>query len=128
MSMMSMHVEYMHATSSQKYTTRSDNHDKGDDTLFHDMLYALCKMKSLGARVPSGQISQITRLAYCRTRAHASLATNFDRKSPKSQKMYFCALLKKKKFKGGIIACTQRAGILVRYRLGNPLNLYIKLE
>ena len=92
---MSMHVEYMHATSSQKYTTRSDNRDKGDDTLFHDMLYALCKMKSLGARVPSGQISQITRLAYCRTRTHASLATNFDRKSPKSQKMYFCALFKK---------------------------------
>ena len=89
---MSMHVEYMHATSSQKYRTRSDNHDKGDATLFHDMLYnALCKMKSLDARELSGQISQIMRLAYCRTRAHASLATNFDRKS---QKMYFCALLK----------------------------------
>ena len=87
---MSMHVEYMHATSSQKYTTRSDNHDKGDDTLFHDMLYALYKMKSLGARVPSGQISQITRMHGVYTAARASLATNFDRESLAKKFTFSC--------------------------------------
>ena len=58
---------------------------------------------------PICQISQITR------RASLGLATNFDHEMKQKKVSFLCTFKNEKEFKGGIIACTQRAGILVEF-------------